>query len=111
MLNVYLDDCRNCYDSYEGMDGWEHWLVVRSTQNLKKMLELGLVDDLDLDHDLGRDRYGNLLPDGTDLVKWIVETGYWPKGEIIVHSANKERNQFMRDYLRQAEEAGLRVKS
>lgn len=86
-MKVYLDDCRPGPSSYvvtdESTNDWAEWVIVRGIHNLKRLLELGLVTDMSLDHDMG-----NNQETGYDLCKWMAETGNWPKGHIWVHSAN-----------------------
>ncbi len=85
MFNVYMDDIRHGPDvgSWKGgMEEWHKWIIVRSVNSVKRLLELGLVNDLSLDHDMGSEITGY------DLTKWMAETGYWPKGKIWVHTAN-----------------------
>jgi len=95
MFNVYLDDIRSgpinsAGGQLIGSDAygftypdWHQWVVCRSMKCVQELLECGLVRDLSLDHDLGED-----LPTGYDLCKWMVESNYWPKGDIFIHSQN-----------------------
>lgn len=91
LFKVYLDDCRpgpasspitdeSLHDTH---DDWMEWVVVRGVDNLKFMLERGMVSDLSLDHDLGSHQ-----DTGYQLCLWMAETGNWPTGHIWVHSAN-----------------------
>lgn len=61
---------------------WMDWITVRGVDNVKQLLEMGLVNKLSLDHDMGGQ------DTGYDLVKWMAEHNIWPKGQIWVHSAN-----------------------
>ncbi len=91
MFNVFLDDWRpGPYNRHDNPDpGWDKWVICRHVDQVKRFLELGLVNDLSLDHDLGQSTdTGKLNPDGGDLVKWMIETNTWPKGQISIHSAN-----------------------
>lgn len=90
MFNVYMDDVRPG-PFYNGQQeygyppdpaDWADWVTVRSIANVKRFLEMGLVNKLSLDHDMGSDATGY------DLVLWMAEHGHWPKGQIWVHSAN-----------------------
>lgn len=86
-MNVYMDDIRHGPDNsgyYGGyfVDDWANWIIVRGIDNVKQLLELGIVDKLSLDHDMGGDQTGY------DLTKWMAEHSCWPKGDIIIHSAN-----------------------
>ena len=80
MRNLFLDDTRQPKDIYGSNRKWE---LVTTTQEVKDALLAGEVNNLSLDHDLGRDQ-----ETGYDLVKWMAENNQWPKGEITVHSAN-----------------------
>jgi NAD+-processing family protein with receiver domain len=90
-LKVYLDDCRPGPASHpvtdesvhDIHDDWPDWIIVRGIKNLKLLLEMGMVGDLSLDHDLG-----TIQDTGYQLCLWMAETGNWPKGHIWVHSAN-----------------------
>lgn len=84
MFNVYMDDIRHGpdMDACKHLPDWMDWVIVRSVDNTRRLLELGLVNKLSLDHDMGSKKTGY------DLIKWMAETGYWPKGEIWIHSAN-----------------------
>ena len=105
MLNLYLDDTRmgpfNDPTGYN--EGWERWVIVRSVENAKQLLALGLVQDLSLDNDMGMNsEEGGYNPEGMELVKWMVDTGLWPKGVITIHSANYIRADQMRSLINQA---------
>lgn len=104
-LKVYLDDCRCPPDG---------WLLVRYVVEVKLLLRLGLVDYLSLDNDLGfgcercydeTTEHGRLISgwqcagtrdkcfcechvEGHEVVRWMIETGHWPKHKPYVHSAN-----------------------
>lgn len=86
MFNVYLDDMRVGPDFT--VVGWENWVVVRSVENAKILLEKGLVDNMSLDHDMGTGDNNRLLPTGYDLVCWMEEKNIWPKGKIYLHTAS-----------------------
>ncbi|EGL17807.1 hypothetical protein HMPREF9413_4395 [Paenibacillus sp. HGF7] len=55
MINVYVDDLRDCPIGF---------VVARTFQEAIHLLETHEVDILSLDHDLGEDLQGNLLPTG-----------------------------------------------
>lgn len=93
MFNVFLDDWKpgptNKAGAGEPDPLWHEWVVCRHIDQVKKLLELGLVNNLSLDHDLGvRTDTGELNPDGGELVKWMIENSTWPKGEITIHSSH-----------------------
>lgn len=51
-------------------------------------MNTGGVIEASLDHDLGYDPEGGLLPEGRVLVSWMAERDIWPTETIAVHSAN-----------------------
>jgi hypothetical protein len=75
-MNIFMDDVRSGPTE-------KSWVVVRGVENVKILLEAGLVDDMSLDHDMGYKQQT-----GYDLVKWMAENDCWPKGDIVIHSAN-----------------------
>lgn len=100
-MNLYVDDLREC--PYEG------WITARTSAAAKEWLKAGAVEQCSLDHDLGACEscqrthadVGDMQTpettffswcehgeDGTKLVYWMIETGYWPKFKPTVHSAN-----------------------
>ncbi len=98
-----MDDVRTCpYVNYE---------VARTVEEAQRLLASGEVNRCSLDHDMGaceacrskglhegdcltpETTFQNWCPhvmDGTKLVRWMVETGHWPKQKPEVHSANPE---------------------
>lgn len=52
------------------------------------LMENNVVAKASLDHDLGRDAQGDLLPEGRSLVYWMAEHDTWPTDAIGIHSAN-----------------------
>jgi hypothetical protein len=104
MFNVYMDDNRIGPGSdYTASDfhvsvGWEKWVIVRSVKSVKELLQSGLVNDLSLDHDMAyNSETGKENENGSDLVRWMIEEGHWPKGLITIHSQNHIKAQQMRD--------------
>jgi hypothetical protein len=73
-LRLWLDDAR------AAPEGWVHACTVAEAQAL---LASGEVEQASLDHDLGMDQ-----PDGSALVRWMEQTGHWPKTRPVVHSMN-----------------------
>ena len=63
-MNLYLDDLRDCPEGFA---------LARNIEECISLLKTNHVHILSLDHDLGMDAGGNLLPTGYDLVKWICE--------------------------------------
>ncbi len=108
MFNLYLDDTRSgpSNDFGRSDNNWHEWVVVRSVANAKVLLETGLVQDLSLDHDLGCDSNDTALPNGKDLVLWMVECGCWPKGDITIHSNHYTRAKEMKELVDQYYYAG-----
>lgn len=92
MFNVYLDDLRigpfNEGDGYPIWENWHEWIICRSVEQVKFLLVKSVVNNLSLDHDLGKDEKGKELLSGSDLVKWMIEKNTWPKGDITIHSAH-----------------------
>jgi hypothetical protein len=102
MFNLYLDDLRP--GPHNGICdseiGWERWVVVRSVENAKTLLQTGLVQDLSLDHDLGMNSEdGNENPNGKQLVMWMIDNNVWPQGIITIHSANIGRAMEMKELV------------
>jgi len=81
-MKLWLDDIR------EPPIGWT-W--AKTAEEAKWYLKSGQVEEASLDHDLdwqatvGLDK---LEETGYDLVKWMCETGNWPKKKPEVHSMN-----------------------
>lgn len=78
MINLYVDDLRDCPDGY---------IVARNYEDACCLLCKNHVNILSLDHDLGEDEQGNLLPTGYDLVKFICEHGL-RVNKIYIHTDN-----------------------
>ena len=79
LINVYLDDIRT---PMNGKVGDTFWVVVRTIEATKTLLEAGVVGNMSLDHNLGPGETGY------DLVKWMEAENVWPGGSIAVHSGN-----------------------
>ena len=84
-MKVFLDDERVTP---------EGWTRVYWPQDAIRLLELGTVEEISLDHDLGDDDCGT----GYDVILWIEEAvalrGFKPP-KISVHSANASARQKM----------------
>lgn len=110
-MNLYMDDVRSCPDG---------WKVARTVEDAKLFLASGEVDDCSLDHDMGAcadctksgASVGDMLTeettyffwcqhvmDGTKLVRWMVETGHWPRQKPTVHSMNTNGAKRMREII------------
>jgi len=100
-MNVFMDDIRSGpffdgFDSYNyppSVSDWYDWVTVRSIENVRVLLEMGVVNKLSLDYDMGGDE------NGQDLVLWMVWNGFWPNGDITIHSANRIGAQTMSDTI------------
>ena len=110
-MKVWLDDLR------VAPQGWVWAKTVSEAQNL---LQNGNVEEMSLDHDLGAypcDRHcwaeNGLLcdrdcgcachrkyPDGSDLVRWMIQENLWPQKTVAVHSSNPVGRRTMLDLLR-----------
>lgn len=77
-INLYVDDCR---------DVPENFTIARTVKEAIYYLENFDVEVLSLDHDLGEDEKGNLLPTGYDLVKYICQNGL-RADKIYIHTSN-----------------------
>jgi len=64
------------------------WTLVKTAEEAKKILLEGNVEKASLDHDLGQDRKGKELPNGTSLILWMIEKNIWPEYKPFVHSQN-----------------------
>lgn len=95
---LYLDDIRHPADST--------YIVARTVEEAQLLIEqYGMPIHISFDHDLGVDDTGNLIPDGYDFTKWLVEMDM--KGAITlpknftfeVHSKNPVGAENIRVYL------------
>ena len=73
-MNLWLDDLRE--------PPTKDWTWVKTVEDAKIMFETMPVDTASLDNDLQQ------VLEGYDLVKWMVETGHWPRISLAVHSGN-----------------------
>ena len=99
-MKLWLDDIREPWKF--GRLGWT-W--VKTAKAAIEAFKTGEVEEASLDHDLSEDQMvqggflGKVFEDGKgtgyDVVCWLEENPqYWPKGGVVVHSANpagKER--------------------
>lgn len=77
-INLYVDDLRKCPEGF---------IIARTYNEAVSYLEMYSIDILSLDHDLGEDIEGELLPSGYELVKYICEHGYHAN-RIYIHTDN-----------------------
>lgn len=97
MINVYVDDLRDCPIGF---------VMAKTYQEAIYLLENHEVDILSLDHDLGEDLQGNLLPTGYDLVKYICEKGL-RANKIYIHTDNPVGRENMYQTLHGAKRRGF----
>ena len=77
-INLYVDDLRDCPAGY---------VLAKTEEEALIFLQNNNVHILTLDHDLGEDDNGNLLPTGYDLVKKMCELGL-RANKIYIHTDN-----------------------
>lgn len=81
---LFLDDVRNPKGN--------GYIVARTVEEAKQLFKKkGFPSHMSLDHDLGEDKKGNLLPTGYDFVKWITkeyQDKKLPEFTFNIHSAN-----------------------
>lgn len=99
MINLYVDDLRDCPDGF---------VVARTMEEAVKFLETHTINILSLDHDLGEDESGNLLPTGYDLVKCICESEHQLRAnKIYLHTDNGVGRENMYQTLLGAQRRGF----
>lgn len=84
---MWLDDLRPVPDG---------WVGVKTVDEAIAFLtdHAGQVSHASLDHDLGEDETGEMLPEGYELCLWLAEQAHngnlevWPTDGIRVHSDN-----------------------
>ncbi|MFZ0075118.1 MAG: cyclic-phosphate processing receiver domain-containing protein [Exiguobacterium undae] len=96
-MNIYLDDLRDCPEGFT---------IARTMDEAITLFEQHEVDVLSLDHDLGEDNEGNLLPDGYDFVKYFCENGLMAK-KIYIHTDNGVGRANMYETLKGAQKRGF----
>lgn len=97
MINLYVDDLRDCPEGYE---------IARTFEEALNYLRTNEINILSLDHDLGVDESGNLLPTGYDLVKAICEEGL-KANKIYLHTDNPVGRENMHQTLIAAQRRGF----
>ena len=112
MRHVYLDDIR--YPP-------EPWELVRTYRECLEALQMGNVDYLSLDHDLGIHESSYYMQEhefsagqfwpytGYDVCKWMVEHNIWPSVSITLHTANPVGRINMRQLINRYKPEGLLV--
>ena len=108
MWNLYLDDERSPKTTPANN---QPWIVCRSmNEAIEKITELGVPDQVSLDHDLGFNTFSKTnLPSGYDFVKWFANyLQEQPDVDVHnikfnVHSANpvgaKNMNEYWKSFL------------
>ena len=96
-MNVYVDDLRDCPKGFT---------IARTFEEAVTLLQQHEVDILSLDHDLGEDAEGNLLPTGYDLVKYFCEHGL-RANKIYLHTDNPIGRENMYETLKGAKRRGF----
>ncbi len=86
MFHVYVDDARTgpVNNAYEA--DWHEWIICRNIDQVKVLLQAGLVNDLDLDYDMGQ----GAKKTGLALTEWMIEHDCWPQGKVYVHSTHPD---------------------
>jgi len=102
MINLYVDDLRDIPKEFRG---------ARTYNEAILFLKNYPINILSLDHDLGEDWEGDLLPTGDDVVKWIIEYGAIKSPLIInriyLHTDNPVGRDRMYKALIRAQERGF----
>lgn len=96
-INVYLDDLRDCPKGF---------VLAKNIDELKRIFEENEVGILSLDHDLGEDENGVLLPTGYDFVKYFCENGLYCE-KIYLHTDNSVGRENMESVLRASQRRGF----
>lgn len=97
MINVYLDDLRDCPEGF---------VVARTFEEAVKLFEQHEVNILTLDHDLGEDADGMELLNGYDFVKYFCEHGLHVN-KIYHHTDNPVGRENMYKTLLAAQRRGF----
>lgn len=96
-INLYVDDLRDCPAGF---------VLARTMEEAIRYLENYNVHILTLDHDLGEDNKGDLLPTGYDLVKYMCENNL-RANKIYLHTDNVVGRQNMYQTLLAAQRRGF----
>ncbi|MDY0410144.1 cyclic-phosphate processing receiver domain-containing protein [Virgibacillus soli] len=97
MINLYVDDLRDCPKGF---------IVARNMEEAIDYIENNEVNILSLDHDLGADNEGNILPTGYDLVKYFCENGLHAN-KVYIHTDNGVGRENMFQTLKVAQRRGF----
>ena len=96
-INLYVDDLRDCPEGF---------VIARTVEQAKYYLENFKIEILSLDHDLGIDEQGKLIPTGYDLVKYICKKGLRAE-RIYLHTDNSVGRENMYHTLLGAQKRGF----
>ena len=96
-INLYVDDLRDCPDGFT---------VARTMSEAIEIMDNNRINILSLDHDMGENGEGQLLPTGYDLVKYICEHGY-RANKIYIHTDNPVGREAMYKTLKAAQKRGF----
>lgn len=97
MINLYLDDLRDCPEGF---------ILARNYEEAIRFFQTYEVDVLSLDHDLGEDVHGNELRNGYDFVKYFCENGL-RANKIYLHTDNPVGRKNMYETLLAAQRRGF----
>jgi len=84
-MKVFLDDVR-FGDFHDLGERWYEWILVRTVENCKTLLDTGLVTEISLDFDLSHTDGGHT---GEDVLRYVIEKMETEKFEppyIMIHS-------------------------
>lgn len=96
-INLYVDDLRDCPTGFT---------IARNIEEAIYYLENYKVHILSLDHDLGEDINGVLLPTGYDLVKHMCQNGLYAD-KIYLHTDNGVGRENMYQTLKASQRRGF----
>ena len=96
-INLYVDDLRDCPSNF---------VIARNVEQAIFKLQNFQVEILSLDHDLGTDEQGNILPTGYDLVKYICQKGL-RADRIYLHTQNPVGRENMYQTLLSSQRRGF----
>ncbi|MDV2686483.1 cyclic-phosphate processing receiver domain-containing protein [Alkalihalophilus lindianensis] len=96
-INLYVDDLRDCPEGF---------FIARNINQALNYFDNYSINILSLDHDLGADAEGNLLPTGYDFVKIFCEQGL-RANKIYLHTDNGVGRENMFHTLKGAQKRGF----
>ena len=96
-INLYVDDLRDCPHGF---------VIARTVDQAKYYLENFQIAILSLDHDLGMDEQGEIIPTGYDLVKYICQKGL-RADRIYLHTQNPVGRENMYQTLLSSQRRGF----